>query len=423
MAENGSESSLVVEGNNSLGETSRSSESEVEEPAKKKFRGEDVIKKEGLLEQRLGGILCCAVCLDLPKAAIYQCTNGHLMCAGCFTHLLADARLRDETATCPNCRVEISKTTSSRNLAVEKAVNELPAECQYCSQTFPRHLLDRHEMDVCCERITTCKFHRIGCPWRGPYHEMVEHQEQCAHPKKSGGDVMDSLVVVDQKRKEELSLYNKIFDLLSFEKITFNDLQLKPYRTDEFIHKLFYETSRFTAFNNHWVVKARVNDNQNDPTQSCERTLSYQLILKTKVSAPISMHFLILKGPFGDMKVHPVVYHFEFSDDKNESPYYKMPLQDSAECNKLLAAKVMESLEIVFREKVQFDVLVVLVACSEGQGGKILVNGAFNCNCLNGCGMFNGLLVEKGYWSGLAKLVRSALQVSDVPGSIAVRPH
>jgi len=42
------------------------------------------------------------------------------MCAGCFTHLLADARLRDEVATCPNCRIEINKNTSTRNLAVEK---------------------------------------------------------------------------------------------------------------------------------------------------------------------------------------------------------------------------------------------------------------------------------------------------------------
>lgn len=24
------------------------------------------------LEERLGGILCCAVCLDLPRAAVYQ---------------------------------------------------------------------------------------------------------------------------------------------------------------------------------------------------------------------------------------------------------------------------------------------------------------------------------------------------------------
>lgn len=52
------------------------------------------------------------------------------MCAGCFTHLLADARLRDQVATCPNCRVEISKSNASRNLAVEKAVSELPNECQ-----------------------------------------------------------------------------------------------------------------------------------------------------------------------------------------------------------------------------------------------------------------------------------------------------
>jgi hypothetical protein len=28
--------------------------------------------KSDKLEHRLGGILCCAVCLDLPKAAVYQ---------------------------------------------------------------------------------------------------------------------------------------------------------------------------------------------------------------------------------------------------------------------------------------------------------------------------------------------------------------
>ena len=51
------------------------------------------------------------------------------MCAGCFIHLLADARLKEEQATCPNCRCEISKSLCCRNLAVEKAVSELPSEC------------------------------------------------------------------------------------------------------------------------------------------------------------------------------------------------------------------------------------------------------------------------------------------------------
>lgn len=87
---------------------------------------------------------CCKQCS--------QCTNGHLMCAGCFTHVLADARLRDEMATCPNCRIEISRTSPSRNLAVEKAVSELPAECQYCAKEFPRNSLERHEETMCEER-------------------------------------------------------------------------------------------------------------------------------------------------------------------------------------------------------------------------------------------------------------------------------
>lgn len=47
------------------------------EPEKKRVRltsqspSPDTVAKFKL-EDRLGGILCCAVCLDLPKAAVYQ---------------------------------------------------------------------------------------------------------------------------------------------------------------------------------------------------------------------------------------------------------------------------------------------------------------------------------------------------------------
>lgn len=83
---------------------------------------------------------------------ILQCTNGHLMCAGCYNHLLADARLKDETATCPNCRCEINKNSCTRNLAVEKAVSELPSLCQYCSCQLPRNQVDHHQRELCLER-------------------------------------------------------------------------------------------------------------------------------------------------------------------------------------------------------------------------------------------------------------------------------
>ncbi|KAL5292201.1 CYHR1 family protein [Megaselia abdita] len=303
-------------------------------------------QREEKLESRLGGILCCAVCLDLPKTAMYQCQMGHLMCAACFTHLLADGRLRDQVATCPNCRVEISKSNASRNLAVEKAVSELPSECQYCCVEFPYKSLERHETYECQERPTHCKYHRIGCQWKGPNHETTAHEANCLHPHKSGYEVMAALEAYDSKLKEERKMYSTLIELLSYEKIIFNDLQFKPYRTDEFATKLFYETTRFSAFNHQWVVKARINNSQRDPHQSNDRQITYQkrliqfqLILKSKTNSPMSIHFFALKGPFSDMKVGTQIYKHDFTEQNTESEYYVLPLPDSSECNRLLSNK------------------------------------------------------------------------------------
>ena len=118
-----------------------------------------------------------------------------------------------------------------------------------------------------------------------------------------------------------------------------SDLQLKPYRTDDFITRLFYESGRFSAFNHQWVIKARINNDK--PTQTVTRTMSFQLVLKGKISNPIQLRFMALKGPYGDTKVKPVVYTHEFSTDNVETEYYDLPIVDSAECNKLLASKTI----------------------------------------------------------------------------------
>ncbi|XP_032323865.1 cysteine and histidine-rich protein 1-A isoform X1 [Camelus ferus] len=196
-------------------------------PPKKRLRAAEAAEAaaaaaaagSGKLEERLYSVLCCTVCLDLPKASVYQCTNGHLMCAGCFIHLLADARLKEEQATCPNCRCEISKSLCCRNLAVEKAVSELPSECGFCLCQFPRSLLERHQKEECQDRVTQCKYKRIGCPWHGPFHELTVHEAACAHPTKTGNELMEILDEMDQSHRREMQLYNSIFSLLSFEKI------------------------------------------------------------------------------------------------------------------------------------------------------------------------------------------------------------
>ncbi|XP_061463123.1 zinc finger TRAF-type-containing protein 1 [Rhineura floridana] len=291
------------------------------------------------LEERLYSVLCCTVCLDLPKASVYQCTNGHLMCAGCFIHLLADARLKEEQATCPNCRCEISKSLCCRNLAVEKAVSELPSECGFCVRQFPRSLLERHQKEECQDRVTRCKYKRIGCPWQGPFHELTVHEAECTHPTKTGNELMEILDEMDQTHKKEMQLYNSIFGLLSFEKIGYTEVQFRPYRTDDFITRLYYETPRFTVLNQTWVLKARVNDSERNPNLSCKRTLSFQLILKSKINSPMECSFLLLKGPYDDVKINPVIYHFVFTNENNETDYVPLPIIDSVECNKLLAAK------------------------------------------------------------------------------------
>lgn len=62
----------------------------------------------------------------------------------------------------------------------------------------------------------------IGCQWKGPIHEVSQHETFCAHPKKSGADVMQSLVERDAINLEEKKRFNTLIDLLSYEKIIFN---------------------------------------------------------------------------------------------------------------------------------------------------------------------------------------------------------
>lgn len=189
-------------------------------------------------------------------------------------------------------------------------------------------------------RVTQCKYKRIGCPWQGPFHELPAHESECSHPTKTGTELMGILGEMDQNHRRDMQLYNSIFSLLCYEKIGFTgtckksaqtwtrrhyflkgypflivenkwlfftlsnhswplflcqifplcvhpEVQFRPYRTDDFITRLYYETPRFTVLNQTWVLKARVNDSERNPNLSCKRTLSFQLILKSKVPTEI----------------------------------------------------------------------------------------------------------------------------------------
>lgn len=67
-------------------------------------------------------------------------------------------------------------------------------------------------------------------------------------------------VTATDKIKPQIDDHTKFLRQFLKKSFSITDMQLKPYRTDEYIHKLFYESARFSAFNHQWVVKAIINN-------------------------------------------------------------------------------------------------------------------------------------------------------------------
>lgn len=131
--------------------------------------------------------------------------------------------------------------------------------------------------------------------------------------------------------------------------LTVVDPQLKPYRTDDFVTKLFYESARFAALGCQWVLKASVSEEVKDPTMVSERNIDFTLILKSRVSNPVDIHYLVLRGPHSNYKIKPTIYRHEFSADTSEAPSRRLMVEDAIECNRILSHKVINLRVLMFQ--------------------------------------------------------------------------
>lgn len=125
--------------------------------------------------------------------------------------------------------------------------------------------------------------------------------------------------------------------------LTSVDLQLKPYRSDDYIPQLCYESSRFSALGQQWVVKANVVGNE----KTVKRILTYQLVQKGKTN--LNIKFLMLQSPFSDLTIKPEVHQQQFTCDVQESGYHDLVLSDPQECNKMLEANSIKLRMIIFQ--------------------------------------------------------------------------
>lgn len=81
------------------------------------------------------------------------------------------------------------------------------------------------------------------------------------------------------------------------------------------------------------------------------------------------------------MKVSPYLHRFDFTETSLESPYTLLPLKDSAECNKLLAAKAINFRLIMFqlpkweeRKEKSVDSVIRVINCHVIYNPKLLLS-------------------------------------------------
>lgn len=134
-----------------------------------------------------------------------------------------------------------------------------------------------------------------------------------------------------------------------FSVVTVADPQLKPYRSDDFVTKLFYESARFSAFGCQWAIKATVSDDVKDPSLVSERHINYSLILKSRTNTPIDIHYLVLRGPHSNYKIKPAIYRHEFTSDTSDAPSRQLMVEDSIECNRILSQRVINLRVLMFQ--------------------------------------------------------------------------
>jgi len=260
------------------------------------------------LEKNLSSMFFCIVCLELPRGPIYQCKLGHLMCEPCICHIIVNASFHVRPGSCPGCRIPISMECT-RNLVAEKLVLELSEPCKYCSANFLLRDLKRHTEEECEERPAKCPYWAFGCEWPGNYKQKADHAKACAFSKMCAHDLAQHLQTRMAAREAD-NTFKAIFDILSSKMVIFVDLYLLMGIAQS---QPVYESAPFKLLNCTWIYKIHPNLAKPQP-------LTYQLCLMSPILMPITVKYVILKGPYLELDIKPKIYTFTFDRTHLKTP-------------------------------------------------------------------------------------------------------
>jgi hypothetical protein len=117
--------------------------------------------------KRTAPVVTCQVCLHSPLGAIFQCQNGHFVCAAC-----ADKLAAKKVRACPSCRVLLPvKAKRVRSYLAEEVIRSACMTCSSCKVEMSREEHDGHQC-LAERRIST----RFGN--REEHYEGLAGQER-----------------------------------------------------------------------------------------------------------------------------------------------------------------------------------------------------------------------------------------------------
>ncbi|XP_060646702.1 zinc finger TRAF-type-containing protein 1-like [Drosophila nasuta] len=269
----------------------------------------------------------CIVCNTVPFSKIYECNNGHLICAGCYQIRVLDKMLGSQMGTCSQCGVRIYRQRVNRNTDVEQQLAEAVVACEKCNMHLPRCQLRLHSLQDCCNRLTTCKYKRIGCKWKGKVGVLEEaHNENCEFRHKKAEELLKELRKMTEKRDKKTALRVNVMRFLQMPQITARMVHLIP--TDEtFLPNVFTTCQIIDAFNRRWSVEfmwrtANLADEPNEEeTDPC--TLLFQLCLYNSgiERSPLGLSYTLLSSTYSDIRFQAnLCMRHDFSRDNPNGP-------------------------------------------------------------------------------------------------------
>lgn len=115
----------------------------------------------------------CCVCSELPNDKVYQCPNGCVICSICYPQL--------SPCQCPLCRVHMNRHQPIRCRMAEKTLSLRMVCCRFegCGKSVLFANLKDHEANECDYKPIECKFHLLGCQWKGLRRDLPKHESKC----------------------------------------------------------------------------------------------------------------------------------------------------------------------------------------------------------------------------------------------------